>query len=87
MNEWMRHLYSALLCIDVHPKRLMNHWMKLLNTNKTDLKICFKMYIPWKQAFYAIMQYWLTTLFFCRTLDFELAEGYMQITIIWLLII
>ncbi len=21
MNEWMMHLYSALLCIAVHPKR------------------------------------------------------------------
>ncbi len=23
MNEWMMHLYSALLCIAVHPKRLV----------------------------------------------------------------
>ncbi len=25
------------------------------------LKMSFKMYIPWKQAFYAILQHWLTT--------------------------
>ncbi len=25
MNEWMMHLYSALLCIAVHPKRFYNH--------------------------------------------------------------
>ncbi len=26
MNEWMRHLYSALLCIVVHPKRFTIIW-------------------------------------------------------------
>ncbi len=26
MNEWMRHLYSALLCMVVHPKRFTIMW-------------------------------------------------------------
>ncbi len=26
MNEWMMHLYSALLCIAVHPKRFTLMW-------------------------------------------------------------
>ncbi len=26
MNEWMKHLYSALLCIVVHPKRFTIMW-------------------------------------------------------------
>ncbi len=26
MNEWMMHLYSALLCIVVHPKRFTIMW-------------------------------------------------------------
>ncbi len=26
MNEWMMHLYSALLCIAVHPKRFTIMW-------------------------------------------------------------
>ncbi len=26
MNEWMMHLYSALLCIGVHPKRFTIMW-------------------------------------------------------------
>ncbi len=26
MNEWMRHLYSALLCMVVHPKRFTIIW-------------------------------------------------------------
>ncbi len=26
MNEWMKHLYSALLCIAVHPKRFTIIW-------------------------------------------------------------
>ncbi len=25
-NEWMMHLYSALFCIVVHPKRFINMW-------------------------------------------------------------
>ncbi len=30
-NEWMMHLYSALLCIVVHPKRFKTMWGSLLN--------------------------------------------------------
>ncbi len=26
MNEWMMHLYSALLCIAIHPKRFTIMW-------------------------------------------------------------
>ncbi len=25
LNEWMMHLYNALLCIAVHPKHFYNH--------------------------------------------------------------
>ncbi len=32
MNEWMRHLYSALLCIVVHPKRFTIIWGGLSST-------------------------------------------------------
>ncbi len=31
MNEWMMHLYSALLCIAVHPKRFTIMWGSLFN--------------------------------------------------------
>ncbi len=31
MNEWMMHLYSALLCIAIHPKRLQSCGWSLLN--------------------------------------------------------
>ncbi len=30
-NEWMMHLYSALLCIAIHPKRFTIMWGSLLN--------------------------------------------------------
>ncbi len=30
MNEWMMHLYSALLCIAVHPKRFTIMWREFL---------------------------------------------------------
>ncbi len=32
MNEWIRHLYSALLCIVVHPKRFTIIWGGLSST-------------------------------------------------------
>ncbi len=32
MNEWMNHLYSALLCIVVHPKRFTIIWGGLSST-------------------------------------------------------
>ncbi len=32
VNEWMRHLYSALLCIVVHPKRFTIIWGGLSST-------------------------------------------------------
>ncbi len=32
MNEWMMHLYSALLCIAVHPKRFTIMWGGLSST-------------------------------------------------------
>ncbi len=32
MNEWMKHLYSALLCIVVHPKRFTIIWGGLSST-------------------------------------------------------
>ncbi len=31
MNEWLMHLYSALLCVAVHPKRFTIMWGSLLN--------------------------------------------------------
>ncbi len=36
MNKWMMHLYSALLCIVVHPKRFTIMWGggSLLNGNQ-----------------------------------------------------
>ncbi len=35
MNEWMRHLYSALLCIVVHPKRFTIIWGGLSSTTNS----------------------------------------------------
>ncbi len=35
MNEWMMHLYSALLCIAVHPKRFTIMWGNLSSTTTT----------------------------------------------------
>ncbi len=32
LNEWMMHLYSALLCIAVHPKRFTIMWGGLSST-------------------------------------------------------
>ncbi len=35
MNEWMRHLYSALLCMVVHPKRFTIMWGLGLSSTTT----------------------------------------------------